>query len=236
MIFNLRQIAFVLLAPIALAGCATDRSVGLAPNIEVTDLTELPVPQTTAYYGLRPLETLEIAVRQDETLNGSYIIDTTGNIEFPYLGSIPAAGLLPSQLASKIERALDGRYVINPDVTVRASAERVPSISIGGQVEKSGNLAVISAPTLMRAINAAGGTTEYAKLDDVLIFREVGGQRYIGVYNIGAIQRGNYEDPALYPDDIIMVGDSPARRRLDTILQIVPLALSASILLDRVAN
>ena len=221
-------------ASIALSGCVTDKSVGLAPGIEVTDLTTLPTPRTEAYYGLRPLETLEITVRQDESLNGTYVVDTEGNIEFPYLGVISAVGLLPGQLANRIEAALDPLYVIDPDVTVRSTLERRASISIGGQVANSGSLSALEASTLLRAVNLAGGTTDYAQLDDVLVFRTVGSERYIGVYNIGAIQRGNYPDPALYPDDIVMVGDSAAKRRLERILGLIPLAFSSIILVDRI--
>lgn len=229
-----RRIGLVLIMSLAAAGCASvDRSVAMAPNIEVTDLETLPAPRTSAYYGVRPLETLDISVRQDESLDGTYVVDTEGNVEFPYIGSVPAAGLLPGELADRIERALDPRFVIDPDVVVRSTFDRQPTVSIGGQIAKPGNLSVIAAPTLLRAINLAGGTTEYAALDDVLVFRQIGSDRYIGVYNIAAIQRGNYPDPALYPDDIVMVGDSPAKRRLQTILQILPLALTASVLVDR---
>jgi polysaccharide export outer membrane protein len=53
---------------------------------------------------------------------------------------------------------------------------------------------------------------------------------------LAAIERGNYPDPRLYPNDIVMVGDSPGDRRLDNILQFAPLVTSAVILLDRVGR
>jgi len=64
----------------------------------------------------------------------------------------------------------------------------------------------------------------------------VSGRRYIGAYNIQAIQRGNYEDPAVYPDDIVVVGDSPNRRRLDSILRFAPLLSTSAILIDRIGS
>ena len=39
------------------------------------------------------------------------------------------------------------------------------------------------------------------------------------LYNLGAIERGNYPDPAIYPDDMVVVGDSPSRRLFDNILR-----------------
>ena len=130
-----RRIGLVLIMSLAAAGCASvDRSVAMAPNIEVTDLETLPAPRTSAYYGVRPLETLDISVRQDESLDGTYVVDTEGNVEFPYIGSVPAAGLLPGELADRIERALDPRFVIDPDVVVRSTFDRQPTVSIGGQI------------------------------------------------------------------------------------------------------
>ena len=215
-------LALLCLSALALGGCATTSEIAAAPGIEATDLQSLPAPKSGAYYGLRPLDSLQISVRQDETLGGTYVVETDGYIDYPYLGRVYAAGLLPGELANRI--------------AVRVSSERSPTISIGGQVATPGNVSVIQAPTLMRAVNMAGGTTEYAKLDDVLIFREVDGRKYIGVYNLSAIYRGNYEDPALYPDDIVMVGDSPARRRAESLLQLFSLAITPVILIDRLVN
>ena len=74
----------------------------------------------------------------------------------------------------------------------------------------------------------------FAKEDQVvLILRTVDGQKYVGLYNLQALQRGNYTDPMLYPEDIVMVGDSPARRRFDTFLQIFSLVSSSIVLIDR---
>jgi polysaccharide export outer membrane protein len=65
----------------------------------------------------------------------------------------------------------------------------------------------------------------------VLILRTVDKQRYIGVYSIRAIERGNYPDPQLFPNDVVMVGDSVQRRRLEAILQILPPLLTSSAIL-----
>ena len=103
-------------------------------------------------------------------------------------------------------------------------------------MEVPGDYPVLGRQSLLRVVNQAGGLADYANLDDILIFRTVGGQRYIGAYNIQAIQRGNYEDPRVYPNDIIVVGDSPNRRRLDNILRFVPLLSTSAILIDRIGR
>lgn len=218
-----------------LQGCATDRSYGEAPGIEVATLEELPPPSIENLYVIGPQEALQIDVVGAERLNGTYLTDGEGRISFPLVGLLELGGLTPSDAAVLIENALAGGYLRNPQVRIIPSEIPPPTVSIGGQVREPGDYPVRSRQSLLRVVNQAGGLAEYAKLDDVLIFRTVAGQRYIGAYNIQAIQRGNYADPTVYPNDIVIVGDSPGRRRLNSILSFAPLLTSSIILIDRIA-
>ncbi|KWV91361.1 polysaccharide biosynthesis/export family protein [Erythrobacter sp. YT30] len=220
----------------ALSSCATDRTIGSAPEIELTKLEALPEPRNEIFYTIGPQEVLEIEVVGAENLSGEFLTNENGEIGFPLLGIIDLSEKSPSDAADLIADGLRGRYIIEPQVRVIPSEFPSPSISVGGQVRKPGSYSAIGRPTLLRVVNQAEGLAEYAKLDDVLVMRTVAGQKYIGVYNLGAIQRGNYDDPLLYPNDIVMVGDSPGARRLDNILQFAPILSSAVILLDRVGR
>jgi polysaccharide export outer membrane protein len=107
------------------------------------------------------------------------------------------------------------------------------SVTVDGQVNKAGSYPVVGRMTLMRAVALAGGTTEFAKLEDVVVFRDVGNKKYVGIYNLEGIRRGNYADPEIFPNDIVIVGDSPQRRMFKDILQTFPALLSPIILLAR---
>ncbi len=74
----------------------------------------------------------------------------------------------------------------------------------------------------MRAIAQAEGTDEYSRLDDIVVFRTVEGQRMAALYDLNAIRHGAYSDPEVYANDVIMVGDSNTRRLFKDILSIVP--------------
>jgi polysaccharide export outer membrane protein len=87
--------------------------------------------------------------------------------------------------------------------------------------------------TLMRAVATAGGVSEFAKLNDVVVFRTVNGQRYAGLYNLAAIRSGTYDDPEVYSNDVVVVGDSKARRLFKNVLQMVPALTSPLIILLR---
>jgi polysaccharide export outer membrane protein len=107
------------------------------------------------------------------------------------------------------------------------------SVTVDGQVNRAGSYPVVGRVTLMRAVALAGGTNEFAKLQDVVVFRDVGNQKYVGIYNLEGIRRGNYPDPEIFPNDVVVVGDSPARRRFKDVLAVVPALLSPVILLAR---
>lgn len=232
----LKRKLFVLASVIALASCATDRSYGEAPGIEIAELEELPDPVIENLYVIGPQEALEIEVVGAERLSGTYLTDGQGRISFPLVGLLELRGLAPNDAAVLLADMLRGSYLLNPEVRVIPSEIPPPTVSVGGQVAKPGEYPVLGRQSLLRVINQAGGLAEYAKLDDVLVLRAVGGQRYIGAYNIQAIQRGNYADPTVFPNDIVIVGDSPGRRRLDSILRYAPLLSSSAILIDRIGR
>jgi polysaccharide export outer membrane protein len=233
MILTTRNFVFTI-ALLAVSGCATDRSVGLAPEVTLTALETLPPPRGEISYVIGPQEKLEIEVVGAETLSGTYLTDIDARLAFPLVGVLEFDGRTPAEAAVMIAERLRGRYLLDPQVRVIPEEFPVPSISVGGQVKRPGSYPAVGRQTLLRVINQAEGLAEYAQKDDVLILRTVDSERYIGVYNITAIERGNYPDPQLFPNDIVMVGDSIQRRRLDDFLQLLPpLLTTATILITR---
>jgi polysaccharide export outer membrane protein len=113
--------------------------------------------------------------------------------------------------------------VRDPQVTVNLKETVSQVITVDGQVKRPGLYPVIGKMTLMRAVATAEGTAEFAKLEDVVIFRTVKGQQLAALYDLKAIRRGNYGDPEVFANDVIVVGDSQARRLFRDALQIVPL-------------
>ena len=90
---------------------------------------------------------------------------------------------------------------------------------------------VIGHMSLLRAVASAKGTSEFAKLDDVVILRTVEGKNYAALYNIKALRQGAYADPEIYANDVVVVGDSRARRLFRDLLTIVPLLSTPLVLL-----
>jgi polysaccharide export outer membrane protein len=226
---------------LALSACATGPA-GEAPSIELAQLEALPVPGPSDYAlppanaRVRPLDRLKVDVFGVEDLSRELQVDPGGALDFPLIGAVEANGLSPGELAARIEDGLRGRYVKNPDVTVSVLESPAQLITVGGEVGKPGQYPVIGSMTLMDAVAAGGGTSATARLKEVAVFRTVNGQRYIGLYDLKAIARGNYADPAVYPNDVIMVGESQTRRFLSAIAGIAPLLTTGVILVDRLGR
>ncbi|WP_198321238.1 polysaccharide biosynthesis/export family protein [Qipengyuania flava] len=162
-------------------------------------------------------------------------VGAAGTFQLPLIGTINANGRTAEQIGSEIAQKLrTGRYVVNPEVTVDVLEQPGRLFTMGGEVTKPGRYPLLEPITLLEAVATGGGTSETAKLEEVIVFRTVNGQRYIGLYDLEAIQRGNYADPLIYAGDVVQVGDSPALRRIQTVAGIAPLITAPLILLERV--
>src|SRR3546814_7431285 len=85
-------------------------------------------------------------------------------------------------------------------------------VTVDGEVKEPGLYPVTNQMTLMRVIASAKGLSEFAKQEQVVILRTVDNQRMAGLYDIAAIRQGAYADPAVYANDVVIIGDSPQRR------------------------
>jgi len=229
----MRRICTALLITIALSGCA-----GRAP-LESTDQltvvqnsTVLPAPNRADLTAadrpalIGPLDTIQVDVFNVADLSREIQVDASGRIAMPLIGTVDARGRTASELANAVETALRGRYVRNPEVTINIRSSVSQVVTIDGQVVEPGLYPVTNQMTLLRAVASAKGLAEFAKEDDVVILRTVQGQKMAGLYNIAAIRRGAYDDPPVYANDIIVVGDSPSRRLFRTLVSVAPLAIT----------
>lgn len=150
---------------------------------------------------------LKIAVYREEDLSGVYEIDPSGNLTFPLIGEIQAAGLeienLRAELASRLKQ-----YLVNPQVSISRSEDTTKSISILGHVMKPGIYDYAPGSTLMRLISTAGGFSESANKKKVKIVRIVNGEKKVIIINSSDIIKGTMDDPKLESGDIIFVPES----------------------------
>lgn len=223
---SLRLLIFSVLL---LAGCS---SPGLRPGPGITkvDSTALPLPDRTDLtsvdrpYYLGPFDEVRIDVFGIPELSEKESqVDASGRISFPLVGTLEAGGKTPGELARAIEGGLRGRYIRDPQVTVNLKKTVSQVITVEGEVDEPGLYPVVGHMTLLRALATAKGTTEFSSLKNVVVFRTVKGTTYAALYNVKAVRSGTYADPDLFANDIVVVGDSRARRVFKDFLQVIPL-------------
>lgn len=226
----MRHVGLVLLSAIVLSACAGRERLESTSRLTVVrdeatlpapDRRDLTVPDRPALIG--PLDTIQVDVFGVPELSREMQVDASGRIAMPLVGTVDARGKTATELADAVEAALRGRYIRNPDVTVNIKSSVSQVVTIDGQVVEPGLYPVTNQMTLLRAIASAKGLSEFARQDDVVILRTVDGRKMAGLFNIAAIRSGAYDDPPIYANDVVVVGDSPQRRLFRDFVSLAPL-------------
>jgi polysaccharide biosynthesis/export protein len=224
----MRFLQIALLLAIASSCASTPKIVG-NEALSIVPGNVLPPPSRGDYgtapvpFVIGPLDKLKIDVFGIEEMTKEIQTDASGRITFPLIGTLDAAGKTPGELAAAIETGLRGRYVKNPQVSVNLIETVSQVVTVDGEVKEPGLYPAVGNMTLMRAVAAANGTSEFAKLNDVVVFRTVGDKKMAALYDLKSIRRGAYDDPRIYPNDVVVVGNSQARRIFRDFLSLSPL-------------
>ncbi|MBD8620622.1 polysaccharide export protein [Sphingomonas sp. CFBP 13728] len=223
-----KLVPLLLPACLVATGCAHQPKLGGAAGLNIVESSELPAPDRTdnaarPYY-VGPFDKLSIDVFGIDALSGKEVqVDASGRMSFPLVGTLEIAGKTPGEVGILIEQQLRGKFIRNPQVTVNLKETVSQVITIEGEVREPGLYPVIGRMTLLRAVATAKGTTEFTKLDDIVVFRTSGGRKYAALYNLRAIRNGAYADPEVFANDVVMVGESRGRRLFRDLVSVAPL-------------
>ena len=230
-----------LVAALLLAGCASAPRLGGDPSVTVVAAHDLPPPTTMDQeqdgrpYLIGPFDKLTIDVFGIEELSKREVqVDASGRISFPLVGTVNVSGKTPGETEALLAERLRLAHVREPQVTVNLKETLSQFVTVEGTVQKPGLYPVLGHMTLLRAIATAQGTTEFSRVDDVVIFRTVKGKQFAALYNLNAIRHGAYSDPDVFANDVVTVGDNHARRLFkDYLTTFGALAGPLVIILDR---
>ncbi len=157
------------------------------------------------FSSIGPGDVLRITVYGESDLSGEYQVSLNRSIMFPFIGEISVEGLNNITLASEIAARLREGYLVNPQVTVFTQEFVSKRIFVLGQVKKSGNFPMRNEMSVIEAISLAGGFTNMADLNNVVVTRKETGREIRIVVNIRSIVNGQEENFYLKPGDIIYV-------------------------------
>jgi len=216
---KLAFLALAIAAGVTLASCASNPTLG-QDSSAVTVAQSLPPPDQSAMaidlsnYTVGPLDIIRVEVFGAPELTREAEVDAAGNFSLPLAGSVQAAGRTPAELSSAIAERLKQRYLKNPQISVNIVKARPKTFTVDGAVKQPGNYAILGKMTLQQAVATAQGADQVANLNNVVIFRTVNNQKMAALFNLKEIRAGRLEDPPIYGNDIVVVGESAARRFL----------------------
>lgn len=114
--------------------------------------------------------------KEKAQVTGNYPVSEGGTINMPYIGIVRAAGLRSQQLAIILQQQYKNAEIYtNPTIQVLTDAENIDvnqeTVTLGGQVRKSGPVPFNNELTLWQAIQNAGGPTEFGTMRRVRLTR-----------------------------------------------------------------
>lgn len=171
---------------------------------------------------IAPGDKIRVTVFQVDSLSGEFQVEENGQIDYPLIGIVQAQGHTPSEFAKILGARLQESSLRNPNVQVAVTERAQQTIAIEGAVGQPAVVPIRGRTTLLQAIARAGGTTEDANPSQVVVFRTVRGQRMAAAFDLQAIRRGEASDPAIYPNDIVVVAGSRKNKLLESVFQTLP--------------
>lgn len=149
-------------------------------------------------------DTIEISVYRQDDLQRTVRIDISGRIMFPLIGDVEAANKSIFKLRDEIKERLS-KYLIDPQVFVNVTTVQSQKIMVLGEVNSPGIFTLDSDFSVIEAISRAGGMTNDAKLNNVLLIRREQGKPTASVLNLKkALKEGDIsQNVSLMNGDII---------------------------------
>ena len=185
-------------------------------------LTSAATPVSGAYK-IGPSDVLDISVFQVPELTKSVQVTESGTVNLPLVGEISVAGQSAQEVERDLTARLGAKYVKNPQVTVYVKEYNSSQVTITGAVGNPGVFPIKGNTSLVQVVAMAGGLGDVSD-QTVLVIRQSNGKRSAAKFDVGAIQKGEAEDPILQPGDQILAGTSAIKKGFNTILKALPLA------------
>lgn len=184
-------------------------SIDMFKKITLLLLFSFPLAVFAQDATLREGDALELrlgGVPPDEIqqVSGPYTIDGDGYVNLPHIGKIRASGATQSQLQNAIESSYRSQEIYtNPSITLTIPTT-TRFVNTGGEVKAPQRVPFTADLTLLGAISASGGFTEFADQGKVRLLR---GEK-VTIVNVKELRRNPSKDIRLNPGDKVEVPQS----------------------------
>ena len=133
--------------------------------------TPLEEQTITQNYVIGSEDIIEVMVWKNPDLSRVVNVRPDGKISLPLVGDIQAAGQTAVQLRDSIAESLEQYYKQPPQVSVIVNQVNSYAIYILGEVQAPGKYVVKSGTTFLQAVTLAGGFTEFASKNRIMLRR-----------------------------------------------------------------
>jgi polysaccharide export outer membrane protein len=195
---------------LVLGGCASSGSGPELPPASFVSAQEGPGEE----YVIGPMDQLTIFVWRNPELGAKVQVRPDGRITTPLIADLPAVGKTPALLAEDIKVAL-AKYIKEPLVSVIVddfSGTYSQQVRIVGATEKPASLPYRANMTLLDAMIAVGGLSEYAAGNKARLVRfdkATGGQHEFALKIGKLLKQGDTSaNVKLEPGDVIIIPES----------------------------
>ncbi len=151
-----------LVIALVLAGCYTDFGPVVVEPVP-------PSRATTVSTLIQPGDRINMIVYGETNLTGIYIVNPSGTLSLPLIGTIRAAGRTRAEIEKEITNKYSNGYLQEPKVTI--SVVEFRPFYIMGEAEHPGQYPYYSGLNVLTAISTAGGLNYRASRTTVLIER-----------------------------------------------------------------
>lgn len=141
------------------------------------------------YYRIGKGDILEIITWKEEDFSREVFVRIDGRITFPLIDDIQAVGRTTMQVKKEIETKLK-EFIEDPIVTVILKNPLSQKFYILGEVLKTGEYQLAKKLTILQAFSLAGGFTEWASKNEIILLRNENGIEKIIRVNYKNIIKG----------------------------------------------
>lgn len=185
-------------------------------RIKPTDILSITVvssePDASRRYNLiAPQLEANIGYLQGQPMLQNYLVDETGSINFPSLGTLQVKGLSTKQLELLIEEQLKPYFTEEmPIITARIMNY---TVNVLGEVQRPGKFETNNGRmTVLEGLSMAGDMTIYGRRDNVKVIREdANGERF--VYTLNFNDKNVFNSPGFFleQNDVVYVEPNQSR-------------------------
>lgn len=206
-----RSVSALALAATALVACAGgDGGRPALPPASYVTQQERPGEE----YVIGPLDQLNVFVWRNPELSAKVQVRPDGRITTPLINDMPAVGKTPALLADDMKKALS-EYIKEPIVSViveNFSGTFSQQVRVVGATEKPASIPFRANMTLLDAMIAVGGLSQYAAGDKARLVRfdrDTGKQREFGLSISRLLKKGDSSaNVRLAPGDVIIIPET----------------------------